>query len=191
MLLSSYIPLIRQSDESALDRGLTYQHQLPSIKKSGMINNMIQRLRPGTKTGKIMIISESLRQRSIQMSLSRGRRAGSSQLCQDLLSPTQISSEPKLFLLETKSSIFPDFNVKSITKIPLHNIWVLTFDCEGFQIELNYKVNGKLSLKQTTAPAWQLGVGRVQYRASRNISEKEANYVAVVCKLLNIPFYPK
>ena len=154
MLLSSYIPLIRQSDESALDRGLTYQHQLPSIKKSGMINNMIQRLRPGTKTGKIMIISESLRQRSIQMSLSRrrsGRRAGSSQLSQDLLSPTQISSEPKLFLLETKSSIFPDFNVKSITKIPLHNIWVLTFDCEGFQIELNYKVNGKLSLKQRAA----------------------------------------
>ena len=42
-------------------------------------------------------------------------------------------------------------NVKSITKIPLHNIWVLTFDCEGFEIELNYKVNGKLSLKRETA----------------------------------------
>ena len=81
------------------------------------------------------------------------------------LQENHISSEPKLFLfnqLETSllheqqhlMSEFCCYNVKSITKIPLHNIWVLTFDCEGFQIELNYKVNGKLSLKRETALAW-------------------------------------
>ena len=41
-------------------------------------------------------------------------------------------------------------NVWNITWFPLHNIWVLTFDCRGFQIELNYKVNGKLRLIQKT-----------------------------------------
>ena len=121
-----------------------------------LINIMIQRL--GTEILKMMIILRSLRdlrrrgKRVFRCHLvvgGAGRRAGHHDSFENFPAPTQISSEPKLFLLwATKSRILPDFNVKSITGIPLHNIWVLTFDCEGFQIELNYKVNGKLSLKQ-------------------------------------------
>ena len=100
------------------------------------------------------------------MLLNYGRgRAGHNLIWTSFYKRIIFRLKPKLFLLTNWKVLSRNiwcqitlccYNVKSITKIPLHNIWVLTFDCEGFQIELNYKVNGKLSLKRETALAWYL-----------------------------------
>ena len=110
MLLSSYIPRpIRESDESALGRAQTYQHQFYSFKKSEVDQHH------DTETGdrdskdddnpEILERLETAGEESIQKFRCHlvvggaGRRAGHHDSFENFPAPTQISSEPKLFLL--------------------------------------------------------------------------------------------
>ena len=106
--LSSYIPRpIRESDESALSLAQTYQLQFYSIKKSECDQQH------DTETGdrdskdddnpEILERLETAGEESIQMSLSLwaalGVGRGHHDSFENFPAPTQISSEPKLFLL--------------------------------------------------------------------------------------------